>query len=42
VARRFLCPLLHGEVELTGERERHIEEVHPERSSRMAFVTAAA
>jgi len=30
VIRRFLCPWLHGEVELTEERERHIEEEHPE------------
>jgi hypothetical protein len=28
VIRRFLCPWLNGEVELTEERERHIEEKH--------------
>ena len=27
---RFACPLLHGEVELTDERERHIAERHPD------------
>lgn len=26
----FLCPYLHGEVELTNERERHIAEGHPD------------
>ena len=24
------CPYLHGDAELTGERERHIRERHPE------------
>ena len=28
--RRFWCPRLNGDVELTAERERHIEEKHPE------------
>lgn len=28
--RRFPCPWLHGEVELTEERERHIQEKHTE------------
>jgi hypothetical protein len=28
--RRFPCPYLHGEVELTDERERHIAENHPD------------
>jgi len=28
VTRRFPCPRLNGEVELTEERERHIEEKH--------------
>jgi hypothetical protein len=27
---RFPCPLLGGEVELSSERERHIQERHPE------------
>lgn len=27
---RFLCPYLRGEVELTAERSRHIQERHPE------------
>lgn len=27
---RFPCPYLHGEVELTDERERHIAENHPD------------
>ncbi len=27
---RFICPYLDGEVELTEERERHINERHPE------------
>lgn len=27
---RFPCPYLHGEVELTEERERHIAEHHPD------------
>ena len=27
---RFHCPYLDGEVELTGERERHIAESHPD------------
>lgn len=27
---RFACPYLQGEVELTGERERHIRERHPD------------
>lgn len=27
---RFTCPYLDGEVELTEERERHINERHPE------------
>jgi hypothetical protein len=30
VLRRFLCPRLLAEVELTEERERHIEKRHPE------------
>lgn len=28
--RTFLCPYLQGEVELTDERELHIEETHPD------------
>lgn len=28
--RRFPCPYLNGEVELTEERERHITERHPD------------
>jgi hypothetical protein len=28
--RRFPCPYLNGEVELTEERERHIIERHPD------------
>jgi hypothetical protein len=28
--RRFPCPYLNGEVELTKERERHITERHPD------------
>lgn len=27
---RFPCPSLHGEIELTEERERHIAETHPD------------
>lgn len=27
---RFACPYLSGEVELTQEREKHIEEHHPD------------
>jgi hypothetical protein len=27
---RFPCPYLHGEVELTEEREHHIAECHPD------------
>lgn len=27
---RYPCPYLNGEVELTGERERHIAERHPD------------
>lgn len=27
---RFPCPYLHGEVELTDERQRHIAETHPD------------
>ena len=27
---RFPCPYLHGEVGLTGEREQHIAESHPD------------
>jgi len=27
---QFPCPYLHGEVELTDERERHIAENHPD------------
>lgn len=27
---RFPCPYLEGDVELTGERERHIAERHPD------------
>jgi len=27
---RFRCPYLHGDVELTEERERHIRERHPD------------
>ena len=27
---RFACPYLRGEVELTEERERHIQERHPD------------
>ena len=27
---RYPCPYLHGEVELTEERERHIAERHPD------------
>jgi hypothetical protein len=30
VIRRFVCPWLGAEVELTEERERHIEEEHQE------------
>jgi hypothetical protein len=28
--RKFPCPYLHGEVELTDEREAHIAETHPD------------
>ncbi len=28
---RFSCPYLHGEVELTDEREQHMAESHPDR-----------
>lgn len=28
--RRFPCPILGGDVELTGEREAHIRERHPD------------
>ena len=30
MTRRFPCPWLGGEVELTEERERHIQEQHPD------------
>lgn len=30
MTRRFPCPWLRGEVELTEERERHIQERHPD------------
>jgi hypothetical protein len=29
-ALRLHCPYLHGDVELTEERERHIRERHPD------------
>jgi hypothetical protein len=42
---KFPCPYLRGEVELTGERERHIAERHPdllpEYRQRIAEVLAA-
>jgi hypothetical protein len=42
--RRFPCPYLNGEVELTEERERHITERHadllPERRPRLAETLA--
>jgi hypothetical protein len=33
--RRFPCPYLKAEVELTPERERHIAERHPELSEKI-------